>query len=266
MQRRGCACFTIVRDEPVFLAIWHRHYASAFSNANLHLLHHVTEADEVAVGPFAGAIALFEASNVTRLVNADFDPQWLGDVVAAKLRSLLDTHTAVLFAEADELLTPDASGSGGLAAYVDAFVADSAAHAVRCVGYELHHDSFAGEPPLDAARPILAQRRRWHRNTLYDKVLLTKMPLTWSLGFHTCKEATPQDMRLLLLHLHKYDFQAYLQRHEARAKYKHSQAAIANGWNTHYRVEGAALIAQYMALPAPLEDIPAWVCDALPGI
>ena len=31
---------------------------------------------------FAEALALFDAKNVVRLVNPDFDPQWLGRVVA----------------------------------------------------------------------------------------------------------------------------------------------------------------------------------------
>ena len=97
--------------------------------------------------------------------------------------------------------------------------------------------------------------------------LLTKAPLTWSLGFHTCTESVAQDARLLLVHLHKYDFQRYLDRHEQRAQYKHAERAIADGFNGHYRRTGGALVAQYMSLPAPLEDVPAWVAEsALPGI
>ena len=34
---------------------------------------------------------------------------------------------------------------------------------------EMHHD-FGSEPAIDLTRPLLAQRSRWHRNTLYDKV------------------------------------------------------------------------------------------------
>lgn len=268
----SCAAFTIVRDEPVFLTLWHRHYARAFANCDLFVLHHVATDEESADGPFAAALSQFEPGNVTRLVNAEFDPQWLKTVVSDKLEELLGTYEAVLFAEADELLFV-APGHGavegsrcGLREFVQQFAQDAAQQAVRCVGHELHHDFAAGEPPYDASRPILAQRRRWHRNALYDKALLTKRPLTWSLGFHTCAEAVAQDERLRLLHLHKYDLQAYLARHEARAKYVHSAAAVANEWNVHYRRTGAELLAQYMSLAAPLEEVPAWVRDALPGI
>ena len=263
-DKRRCAAFTIVRDEPVFLALWHRHYSRAFENGDLYVLHHVATEDESADGGFGVALALFDAANVTRLVNRGFDPSWLGSVVSDALKTLLATHDAVLFAEADELLVEQSSGLG---AFIDTFVADADARAVRCTGFELHHDFGAGEPPLDAAVPILAQRRRWHRNALYDKALLTTIPLTWSHGFHTCAEVTsPPLASLVLVHLHKYDFQSYIARHEARARYRHSSDAIAHGLNAHYRKTGPELVAQFMALPAPLESVPTWVSEALEGI
>ena len=262
--KRRCAAFTIVRDEPVFLALWHRHYSRVFETCDLYVLHHVATEDESAEGAFAAALGLFDAANITRLVNPEFDPSWLGSVVSDALKTLLARHDAVLFAEADELLV----AASGLRAFIDGFLADDAdARAVRCTGFELHHDFGAGEPPLDTTVPILAQRRRWHRNTLYDKALLTRMPLTWAHGFHTCEEVTsPPLASLVLVHLHKYDFQAYIARHEARARYRHSPDAVANGLNAHYRKMGPQLIAQFMALPAPLEDVPAWVSEALEGI
>ena len=68
---------------------------------------------------------------------------------------------------------------------------------------------------------------------------------------------------LLLLHLHKYDLQAYLARHEARAAMQHSPEAVHNGWNTHYRATGGALMAQYLQTAAPLEAIPEWLRASL---
>ena len=187
---------------------------------------------------------------------------WLRHIVTEKVQELLaGPFDAVLFAEVDELILPR---SGSLAEYVEAFAA-SQKLAVRCVGFELHHD-FTCEAPLDAHRPILAQRARWHRNSKYDKALLLTGVLTWSLGFHSCTEEVPVDDTLFLVHLHKYDFQAFLQRHEERCKYKHAASAIDNEWNLHYRTSGPALVAQYMNLPAPLERIPEWVREGLAGI
>lgn len=196
-------------------------------------------------------------------VEEHFDPIWLRHVVTRRVRSLLaGGYDAVLFAEVDELLLP---ASGSLAEYVAAFAA-SGNLAVRCIGWEVHHDLTAGEAPFNTSRPLLAQRGRWHRNSKYDKALLTTAALTWSLGFHACEEVVPVDEDWILVHLHKYDFQAFLARHEARRQYKHAASAIENDWNAHYRTSGAALVTQYMNLPAALEPIPAWVKEALARI
>ena len=263
----NCAVFTIVRDEPVFLALWHRHYSRHFPSSHMHVLHHVASEDERADGQFGEALSLFDHINVTRLVNADFDPQWLGEVVATKARSLLGLYGAVLFSEADELVLPLPSRCGGsLSAFVEEFCQDSTKSAVRTVGYEVHH-AMPAEPAIDRAVPIMTQRHHWHRNPLYDKALLMRSVPTWSLGFHTCTEFVPQDESLILVHLHKYDFQAFVARHEERAAYKHAESAVANGWNAHYRTRGAAIVAQYMAsVCSPLECIPEWVVGALADI
>ncbi len=260
---RMVAALTIVRDEPFFLPLWHRHYSQAFAPEDLWCLNHVASAEEPADPEFSAALALFREDRVERVVQELFDPAWLRQVVTDRVRALLAAgYCAVLFAEVDELLVP---ASGTLAAYVASFAAGGRA-AVRCVGWEIHHD-MTSEPPIDLRRPVLEQRGWWHRNIKYDKALLLTAPLTWSLGFHECAEDVPLDENWLLVHLHKYDFQAFLARHEARCKYKHSPEAIKMQWNLHYRTSGGALVAQYLNLPAALEPIPSWVRDtALPGI
>jgi hypothetical protein len=293
------AALTIVRDEPFFLPLWHRHYSRAFAPDDLYCLHHVTTAEEQVADPaFAEALRLFRKDRVECVVEPLFDPVWLRKVVRDRVGTLLAAgYSAVLFAEVDELLVP---ANGNLATYVVGF-ANSGRTAVRCIGWEVHHD-MTSEPSLDLSRPVLAQRGWWHRNAKYDKVrddafapaeraasvstanltrtppaccplchrvkaLLTTVPLAWSLGFHECEESVPLDEGWLLVHLHKYDFQAFLARHEARCKYEHAPEAIERQWNAHYRASGGALVAQYLNLPAALEPIPSWVRDtALPGI
>ena len=101
---------------------------------------------------------------------------------------LLLRYRAVLFAEVDEIVIPRegslrdsvaafARGTEGGGAEAAAAGAAAAAEAkaqvalppaVACTGWEMHHD-FGTEPAIDLSRPLLAQRSRWHRNTLYDK-------------------------------------------------------------------------------------------------
>ena len=122
---------------------------------------------------------------------------------------------------------------------------------------------MAAEPlPVDLSRPLLEQRQHGHRSELYDKALLATQPLRYSLGFHTCDTPVERDERLLLLHLHKYDLQAYLARHESRAAMAHAPEAVRNGWNSHYRVTGPQLMAQFMSTPAPVEKLPEWLVEA----
>ena len=46
--------------------------------------------------------------------------------------------------------------------------------------------------------------------------------------------------------------------HEARALMVHSEDAVSQGWNRHYRLTGSDLLAQYLH-HEPLEQIPAWL-------
>ena len=267
MARRASCVFTIVRDEPVFLPIWYRYYSAHFDTDDIYVLHHVVPSE----GKKDTCTADLRC-NVVKMANEFFDPAWLRQVVCEQQVALLQRYEAVLFVEVDEIVVPDMSqqpapgvGTLGLGHYLKTFAGREFAAdehpSVRCIGWELHHE-FSTEPAVDLTRPLLAQRRSWHRNELYDKALLTRAPLTYSLGFHTCEEKTPRDDGLLLLHLHKYDFQAYLQRHEQRAAMTHSEEAIAKGWNRHYRTTGPQLLAQYMQTPQPLEPIPEWLRNA----
>mmetsp|Transcript_16921 Transcript_16921/g.42724 ORF Transcript_16921/g.42724 Transcript_16921/m.42724 type:complete len:276 (-) Transcript_16921:148-975(-) len=262
--KRSACVFTIVREEPVFLPIWYRYYSAHFGDEDIYVLHHVVpsaaEKDEC---------TSTLRCHVVEVANDFFDPDWLRSVVSEHQTALLQKYEAVLFTEVDEIVLPDTSRpfAGGahardLKSYLEAFgsrqFASGEQPAVRCLGWEMHHD-FSTESAVDLGRPLLSQRRVWHRNELYDKALLTRVPLHYSLGFHTCEEETPRDESLLLLHLHKYDFQAYMRRHEDRAAMKHSEQSITNGWNRHYRVTGPQLLAQYLQTPAPTEPIPAWL-------
>ena len=173
-RRRHAAVFTIVREEAVFLPIWLRYYGAHFAPEDIYVLHHV-----VPGGPEDSCCDGL-ACNVEQRPNALFDPAWLGRVVSQKQAELLSRYRAVLFAEVDEIVVPR---EGSLRQSVEAFAREDgaeAAPAVACTGWEMHHE-FGAEPPIDLSRPLLAQRSRWHRNTLYDKApachTLTLAPL-----------------------------------------------------------------------------------------
>jgi hypothetical protein len=126
---------------------------------------------------------------------------------------LLQSYDLVLFTEIDEIITPSpASACADLTAYLQQF--DRAF--VRCRGFEVLHLRDQ-EPPLDfSRRPLLAQRHWWYPADLYCKPLLARIPMEWRDGFHVAQNVpnVPDtiDDELLLIHLHKLDFDYALER------------------------------------------------------
>jgi hypothetical protein len=114
-----------------------------------------------------------------------------------------------------------------------------------CKGLEIvhHFDGPDAEPAVDLSQPILAQRRWWRSCHLYDKPLLSRIPLDWAYGFHWCDQVPRQttDPNLLLLHLHKMDYDVCLNRKRERMKNEDSSEATRDhpfgsvGWWDHIK-------------------------------
>jgi len=216
--RRGRAAFTIVQDERVMLPLWLDHYGRYFSGDDLFVLDH-----DSGDGCTTGLAGRCHVVPVHR--EASFDHHWLKSTVEAFQRFLLRSYDAVLFAEVDEFVVADPDEYPGLDAYIDALERPAA----RCQGYNVVHQP--GEPPLRFDWPLLAQRGYWHRSHYYSKRLLSRVPLRWSDGFHSEFEVPdePPDPGLLLVHLHRADYDTCLARHRAAAARNWNEADLAGG-------------------------------------
>ncbi|MFN8132452.1 MAG: hypothetical protein U0R70_12965 [Solirubrobacteraceae bacterium] len=248
--QRSAAAFTIAHDEPVMLPLWLDYYRRHFPAEDLFVLAHDDPAAE-ALAREAGAHAV----PVHR--EAAFDHRWLRSTVEAFQAFLLRSYEAVLFAEADEFVVADPRRYSGLAEYI----ARLDAPAARCSGYNVVHQP--GEPPLDvSARPVLAQRRRWHASLDYSKRLLARMPLRWSEGFHREYDApdAPPDPHLVLVHLHRADYDLCLARHRASAARPWNPDDLDRGDGAQNRIVQAEAFAEWFRrgpdLDAPAELIP----------
>ena len=211
---RKCAAFTIVQNEPVFLPLWLRYYGRYFDRTDLYVLDHNSD-DGSTAGPWAHCNLL----RVHR--DKSFDHAWLNGTVAAFQAFLLRSYERVLFAESDEIVAADPAHYAGLDDYIER------CHdpVTRCTGFEVVHYPDE-ESALRFDRPILAQRRYWHASRMYCKPLLSSVPMSWSLGFHEAPgfpDLQP-DPSLLLLHLHRVDYDACVAHHRATA---------ARNWNEH---------------------------------
>ena len=170
---KEAAVFTIARNEPVFLPLWLRYYGRHFDPADIYVLDH-----DSSDGSTADPAGAFTRVPIHR--DRIFDHMWLKGTVEDFQAFLLRSYGAVLFAEVDELVIADPSRYSGLGAYVGALDGPAAC----CTGYSVVHYPDEGERPLDFERPVLAQRRYWHRSPPYSKRLLGRIPLAWNVGFH----------------------------------------------------------------------------------
>ena len=216
---RPRAVFTIVQNEPLFLPLWIDYYRRWFDPGDVYVLDH--DSRDGSISRIAGACEVVPVHRTK-----SFDHDWLRSTVAAFQRFLLQSYETVLFAEVDELVVADPASYGGL----DDYIGRLERPAARCTGFNVVQQP--DELPLDFARPILRQRRCWHRAPLYSKRLLARMPLDWGRGFHdeTSAPPDPPDPNLVLLHLHRVDYASCLARH---------RAAAARDWNERDLVTNA---------------------------
>jgi len=251
-MKRKCAVFTIVKNENYYLPIWLKHYKKYFNNEDIYVLDHQST---------DGSTQNLDV-NVIPLVNElAFDHQWLVNVISDFQHHLLQGYESVLFAESDELIY---SLDEDLNVLIDKFVLDPDINFLSCHSHEVIQD-LENEPSLNKTDEILKHRNNWFYWDMYDKTLLTKIPLQYEWGFHNTI-GYPKNFKydLFLLHLHRCDFELMLERHEERAnKWKLKE----DGGGFQHRIsDKEELLKFFHSIPTPIESIPQSHKNALDGI
>lgn len=254
--RRGAAAFTIAQNEPVMLPLWVEHYRRHFAPEDLYVLDHDSTDESVAsVAERCRVIPVHRSSS--------FDHRWLRGTVEAFQAFLLRSYETVLFTEADEFMITDPRHYSGLADYV----ARMTRPAARCVGFNVVQQPE--EPRVAFDRPILGQRSYWHASHEYSKRLLSRVPLAWSEGFHQEYGAPddPPDPALILVHLHRVDYERCLAHHLSTAGRNWSAEDLARGDGFQNRLAGDEAFDRWFHhgpdLDAPRELIPEHLRGAL---
>lgn len=247
--RRHGAAFTVVQNESTMLPLWLDYYGRHFDPRDLYVLdHNTTDGSTDGIEDRCRRVPIHW--------NTSFDHRWLRSTVETFQAFLLQSYDAVLFSEADEFIVADPRRFAGLADYF----ARLERPAARCSGFEVVHQ--ADEPPLRFDEPILAQRGWWHASSRYSKRSVTKIPLRFAEGFHEEFVAPndPPDPDLLLIHLHRVDYDWCLERHRSTASRNWSREDIErrDGWQN--RVTEAVEFEQWFRagpeIEAPREVIP----------
>ena len=203
--KRKCAVFTMVKNESFFLPISMNYYEKHFEKRDIYVLDH--QSNDGSTDEMKNCIVV--ENDLTQ------DHNWMTSIVVGFLESLLKNYDCVLFAHVDEIVSPDPR-KFSLRDYISNMSSDY----VVCTGLEVLH-MVKDEGSLDMDNSILSQRRYWYKNpSIYNKPLLTRVPLRWTPGCHNVsgiKKQKDADPDLFLIHLHRMDFEHCKRRHHKTA-------------------------------------------------
>jgi len=246
-----------MRREPLWFPIFLNYYSQYFKPEEIHVINHSCADDDG--GEFDSYVNKFSNRCVIEnIVNTEtFDHEWLRQVVMAKQRKLLRHYSTVVFAEIDEILYHQSG--------LDNFIDLMKVNCVRATGFEVVQ-KLDEEGQIDWGQPLLGQRSQGYFSRIYSKTLISKIPLSWSWGFHNCKEEPEPDPELYLIHLHKIDFDSCLKRNRLHKHTKlvtRGQAGEQNvrqeeSWLRHWwnmDVDGfpAEILANHVPIPKKIK-------------
>lgn len=128
-------------------------------------------------------------------------------LVNGMANGLLACNDVVIFTDVDEFLVADPAKHDGL---LDYLAARADRPVIAPVALELMHNT-SEEPPLDAGRPVLEQRRFVKFSPAMCKPLVKRVPDLWQPAFHAIHARFEVDRDLWMLHL-KYSDEAVLEK------------------------------------------------------
>lgn len=222
MNKKKWAIFCPIKDENTFSPLWLKYYSQFLNKEDIYILD-------------------FNSRNIDYLdcnkiqTNKDiFDAEILFQEIVKTHRELLDHYEYVIPTDVDEFLFHPTG--------LDNYIYNLKSNNITACGYEIIHLPDK-EPDYDSSKKIIEQRNFWYREgEWYDKTIITNKPLHWNIGLHVCLEQfifdekqMPKDKDLLLIHLHRFDYNTCIQRHLKYATAQWSEHTVANNFNWHYR-------------------------------
>jgi hypothetical protein len=221
--KRKCAIFVMVKNESVFLPIWLKYYSRYIDGKDIYVFDHRS-----IDGSVERCLKDYKFNVIQLNYSLSFDHLWFQFVADTVQKKLLHHYEYVIFTDVDEIILPDVNKYRGL----DDYIQKLDKNYVRCIGYELIHVPHK-EKPYDASESVLSQRRFWYYTHWYNKTLISNQPLNWEIGFHEVPNLESDfDRDLMLIHLHKLDFDLCFKNSFERARLKWPLEDIINnrGW------------------------------------
>jgi hypothetical protein len=264
------AIFTIVRNEQIFFPIWLQHYLNTEDACDIYVLDHGSTGDSQEQ---LQALVAEHRFNLIPVQHAwCYDSNWLRDVTQRFQHFLLKSYKTVLFSAVDELVLPSPESELRLQAMATSLHAMELPY-VRCNAFEVVH-KHEEEGTLNLQLPWLSQRKWWYPTERYSKPLLARIPMYWRAGWFgafNALEAVPVQSQLLLVHLHKIDYQLLVERHQQIAIQRWAPAERFDGCLRHNLLEEPEQLSRWILSNADkteeyanLYEIPRSIKDRLP--
>lgn len=244
------AVLTMVHNEPVFLPIWLRYYSRFFGPGDIYVLDNDTSDGST------------DGNGFVRIPvgHSSVDHTWMVRTIEAHQHELFDRYDAVLVTDVDEIVAPRPE-LGALDEYIDRLDDEF----VNCLGYEVIH-LVDRESPFDPSRPVLDQRRYWFSNAAYNKPALATKPCRWEPGFHAREDGRKQiDPNLLMIHLHRMDYETCLERHRLRTRRRWNDRDLAENWARQNLIVEEEEFARWFYTVNSLDELQALKIQAIPA-
>ena len=230
------AIVTMVYNESFNLPIWIRHYRRIAPSAALFVIDHGSDDGSTEHLPGVSKIP------VPRDKLDEIDRVFL---VSSLQHGFLRYYDVVIYTDCDELLVPDPA----IASTLDAYLSRTDYPYASPIGLNLLH-MIDIEPPLDLTRPILRQRRYCQFASQLCKPVITRVPVNWQPGFHSCDREFHIDRHLYLFHLKQIDKDQALRRLQLSRTLQWSKLAIdANHWG-HHRFDDERFLREFFIDPS----------------
>lgn len=216
MSKKSFAVFTIVKNEKFFIKLWYNYYSQYFESDDIYILNH----DSI-----DGSLNDINANIINIHNEFLFDHVWLREQVKSFQVKLLEQYDIVVFSEVDEFIVPI---NCSLKEYLINFKDDY----VTCTGYNLCHSDIN----YDSTKKVLDQKDRFVKDNRWsNKTLISRIPLEWNNGFHNMHNmANKEDSNLLMLHLHYFDYNVFIERAKHRLQFKDKFSSDHEGIQNKY--------------------------------
>jgi hypothetical protein len=217
------AVVTFTCNESVNLPIWLRYYSANFGAKNLFVIDH---------GSTDGSTDNLGDVNRILLPRTEFDELKKTGFISSFHRSLLHHFDTVIYNDCDEIIVPDLSQYDSLSDYLSKRDFDY----VTCVGLNVLH-IMDRELPLDLDQPILQQRSYARFFSSTCKTVISRVPIKWMAGIHSCDKLPQIDPQLFLFHTKTMDYSIAVRRHRDLREIAWSQECVDEHLGDHFRYE-----------------------------